>query len=272
MPRPRARAAIYALAVIMASASILLVSQEFEGRVSEVVLAVATLALAGVGIEAVIYNRELVSAAREEAAAARDEAKATLAAVDATRESTSEARRQALLASAPFLRMGRPTPEDCDTGLVVRVPVTNLGPGHALEAALQIEPRYRGSTEFASSLTRTGWAVAVVAMNEEAVPVVAMQDYRNMDVPRWNRHAPDGAGGWIDTKPPVDLLLPEVIRIRLRWMSTLGAGVEQSYLWELRDFSAVEPVAADAWSWRFEYLTITPGPGHEPVVVSRPAD
>ena len=53
---------------------------------------------------------------------------------------------------------------------------------------------------------------------------------------------------------PSDALVPERIRVTVTWLSTLGARIEQAYLWETRDLTQ-----ENDWSWRFESLSVDPG-------------
>jgi alanine-glyoxylate transaminase/serine-glyoxylate transaminase/serine-pyruvate transaminase len=73
---------------------------------------------------------------------------------------------------------------------------------------------------------------------------------------RWERHKHNAALLW------AGLFIPSMLRIHVRWLSTLGARAEQVYLWEVGDFSKVEDaVLRDAWTWRFDSLRIEPGAG-----------
>ena len=107
------RVLVYVAAAVATVVVITQASDTLEPTISAVVQAIATIALAAVGAEALLYNRALVDAARTEAAATLDEARATLEAVQATRASTIEVRRLALLASVPFLRLHRPNRVVC---------------------------------------------------------------------------------------------------------------------------------------------------------------
>jgi hypothetical protein len=89
-----ARFSVYGLPGVVAVVVISLAPKDSQGTVSAAVLVVATIALAAVAIEAVHYSRELVSTTR--------------APVDAANASTREARRQALFAGTPLVRIDRP--------------------------------------------------------------------------------------------------------------------------------------------------------------------
>lgn len=100
-PRKTAvRLSIYLVAGLVAVAAIAAVTDTLEQRVSALVTALATIALAAVAAEALFANRalvktnrELVRAAQDEAAASRQEAIETGRAVDATVGLTLESRR-----------------------------------------------------------------------------------------------------------------------------------------------------------------------------------
>lgn len=278
-PRKTAvRLSIFLAAGLVAAVAITAATDTLEPRVSAVVTALATIALAAVAAEAlfanralVIANRELVRAAQDEAAASRQEAIETSRAVDATVGVTLESRRQALLASLPFLRMTRARPANGEEGLDIVVPVENLGPGHALEAVLFMDVQYRSDQEFRQTTVVSGWPRAVLAAGEQTELRINARDLRNTDAPAWDQYVKTD-DGQKEVPPPPNLFIPDVIRIRLRWLSTLGARAEQAYLWETGDFSKViDQAGAKAWTWRFDFLALDPGAdGLEGVRFTRP--
>lgn len=272
------RLIIYLAVGLVSIAAVAMATDTLEPRVSAVVTTLATIALAAVAAEALFANRELVKAnrdlvraAEDQAAASRQEAIETGRAVDATVSVTLETRRQALLASLPFLRMSRARPSIGKEGLEILVPVENLGSGPALEAVLEIDIKYQADQDFRKTTVVSGWPRAVLAPSEQADLRINAHDLRNLDAPPWDGFV-DTALGQEEAPPPPNLFIPDVIRIRLRWLSTLGARAEQAYLWETGDYSKViDQAGARAWTWRFDYLGLDPGAdGIEGVRFTRP--
>src|SRR5579862_7286193 len=225
----------YVVVTLAAVGAIVVSSAHLSDAISPLVQAVATIALAVVGIEAVLANRRLVDAARlqaqaatEEAEAARLEAKATTDAVEATRASTTEARRQAMLGSIPYLRAARATPfrSDVDGALSISIQVANLGPGHALEIVTGLEVRYGDSTSpwVGAPTVRRGRSEPLIIEGQDGHIIVKADELRNASA-EWPEQR------W---SIPTNAFVPRAIRITIYWLSTLGATAQQSYVWQTR--------------------------------------
>lgn len=231
---------------------------EQKDTVVSSVLAVATIALAAAGVEAFLANRSLVDATRQEG-------KATMDAVDATQLATRESRRQWVLASTPFVRMERPQlTSDTDGTVLIVVQVQNQGPGIALQLRLGLSIQDVPDGPF-RAYTRLAPVVWVLAGREaesfEQIRISArdLVQLRHLD---WRRVTEKPEGSEL-VDPPDDLLVPDAIRVELRWLSMQGARAKQTYRWQTRNVNQHDPA-----TWAFESLTIDPGEGQgEPAIV-----
>jgi hypothetical protein len=134
------------------------------------VTAGGTLALAGSALLAwsesralVVVTRSLVSAAVAQVqaaylqvAAANQQTEEAKAAVSAANAAVVETRRQTHFTGVPFLRLDRPMlAMGSTTGPYIAIPVTNLGPGPAVELRLVVELQDRGDSPWRQDLRAT---------------------------------------------------------------------------------------------------------------------
>lgn len=270
--KARARFLGYVAVAAIASAAVILVTPDIKSGVPTVVQALATIALTAVAAEALIANRELVrvtqdqaaatrdeaEATRDEAAASREQAKAALDAVEAATAGTLEQRRLAILASVPYVSMDQPVAsEDPSGNFRLWVGVNNQGPGPALHVQVYPEVGYYTTPGQFVRMQHTGWPEALVVEGHGHAFFIPAQDIRTIRTVRYN---------------PADVptvrpdIVPDFIRIRLTWLSLLGARVEQVFVWSVRT-----PKEGDAPAWQFDRMTLDPGAGNgEPVTFAKP--
>lgn len=195
--------------------------------------------------------------------AARRHADTSQEAVAAANLSVIEARRQTQLTHVPLVHLDRPKlaigPR---REKYLAIEANNLGPGHALELRLSVErqqapngpyfPEMRGAQR--EPLLREG---STAEIQHDAT------DLANLDADWVEGMQAQGAG----VAPVYQPLVAVRLRIRLDYLTVLGASVQEVYLWET-DRLHLPP---DPWTWRLDRLTITPGEGSgEPITVQRP--
>jgi hypothetical protein len=217
----------------------------------------------GIGVVQTISTVVLVVVAWRALREAGRQATTASDAVRAMREtaadSTREARRLQLLSEALYLRMSRPALDW--PGISLSVPIENLGPGEALHVGVRLEAQDRGSTGYRPTLHGT-FPRPIVAYHERPELTISTEDLRNMGA-KFGETTTDGYGQPVVPPIPSNALVPERIRVTVTWLSTLGAKIEQAYLWETRDLTQESD-----WSWRFESLSIDPGSSNgQPAVV-----
>jgi len=215
-----------------------------------VVQAISTVVLV------IVAWRALREAGRQATAASE----AVRAVRETAADSTREVRRIQLLKEAPYLRMSRPALDW--SGISVSVPVENLGPGEALHVGLRLEAQDRTSTGYRPTFHGT-FALPIVAHRERPELTVSTEDLRNTGA-KFGEIAANDYGELFVPPIPQNALVPERIRVNVTWLSTLGARIEQAYLWETRDLTQ-----ENDWTWRFESLSIDPGASNGPPAVVR---
>lgn len=208
----------------------------------------------GIGVVQAISTVVLVIVAWRALREAGRQATAASEAVRAMREtaadSTREARRLQLLSEAPYLRMSRPALDWPAFSLSVRI--ENLGPGEALHVGLRLEAQDHASTVYRPTLHGT-FPRPIVAYHERPELTISAEDLRNTGA-QLGEITTDDYGQPVVPHIPSNALVPERIRVTVTWLSTLGARIEQAYLWETRDLTQ-----ENDWSWRFESLSVDPG-------------
>jgi hypothetical protein len=216
--------------------------------------AVAAAAAVAAAIAAVLSYRTATRALD----AARD-------AVDAANASVVEERRQAQLASAPFVRFERPKlAMDPERLRYLAVKATNLGPGLALEVRMAVERQDQPDGQWYRTM-RLGSREPLVEQGADVELHLEARDEANLDAD-WEEGTRSVGTGVAPARPP---LVPVRLRFRFDYLSALGATVTQVHVWET-DRLHLPP---DPWTWRLEEMTVDPGAGSgEPIVVRRPND
>jgi hypothetical protein len=194
---------------------------------------------------------------------ARRQANAASAALVAANASVTETRRQAQFARVPLVRLDRPQLAlDPRGGKYLAIEATNLGPGPALEVQLRVERQDDPNGGFFSDLRAPRRQPlllegATVKLQHDAA------DLANLNAD-WEDGMRAAGTGRAPARPP---LVTTRLRMRLTYLSMLGAWVEQVHIWET-DRIELPP---DPWTWRLERMTINPGTGNgEPIEVQRP--
>lgn len=221
--------------------------------VLDISTAVAAAAVAA-AIAAVLSYRTAQGAL----AAARD-------AVDAANASVVEERRQAQLASAPFVRFERPMLGLDPKGLrYLAIKATNLGPGLALEVRMGVERQDQPNGVWYRAMG-SGSREPLVEQGADVELQYDAQDEVNMDAD-WEEGMRSVGTGVAPAHRP---LIPNRFRFRFYYLSALGAAVRQVHVWETDRLH----LPADLWTWRLEEMTVDPGAGNgQPIVVRRPSD
>lgn len=213
----------------------------------------ATFALAFVAAITVEQDQALVRAATDEARASADAAR--------------ETRRQAQLASLPFLEFEMPllgTSADESIGFeYLAIETHNLGPGPALELRLTVE-RQDASGEWRPSRF-LGSRVPLVKQDQSVELHYNAHDDRTTHE-AWMTGIAAQHDGKPPPKPP---FIAKRLRLRFDYMSVVGATVEEVRVWDTVHIER----RADEERWRLDEMIRDPGLGNgEPVVVAPPPD
>ena len=230
---------------------------------SAAVQAFASLVAAAATVAISVFAWRSYRTATNALDAARREAEIAQKAVDAANLSVIEARRQTQLARVPLVQLARPrlaiTPEGAK---YLAVEATNLGPDHALELRLAVE---RQETPNGPYFPEMRGAQREPLLSEGAAAEI---QHDATDLANLNADWVEGmrATG-TRVAPAHQPLIPVRLRIRLDYLTMLGASVQQVYIWET-DRIQLPP---DPWTWRLDRLTITPSEGSgDPIAVARP--
>lgn len=230
---------------------------------SAVVQAIASLVAAVATVAIGVFAWRSYRTATTALDAARREADIAQKAVDAAGLSVVEARRQTQLARVPLVQLGRPklaiTPQGSK---YLAIDATNLGPGHALELRLTVERQEAANGPFFSELRG---ARREPLLREGAAAEIQQDatDLANLNADWVEGMRAAGTGVALAHQP----LVPVRLRIRLDYLTMLGASIHLVYLWET-DRLQLPP---DPWTWRLDRLTIAPSEGSgDPITVTRP--
>lgn len=220
--------------------------------VLDVATAVAAVAAVAVAIAAVLSYRTAARAL----SASQD-------AVQAANAAVAEERRQAQLASAPFVRFERPRLVFAPDRRYLAVRAVNLGPGQALEVRMVLERQDQPNGRWYRT-QHLGSRAPIVEQGSDVELEVDARDEATLDAD-WEEGMRSVGTGTPPARPP---LVPVRLRFTFAYLSSLGASVTQVHIWETdRLYLPLDP-----WSWRLEERTVDPGEGGQPLVVRRPND